>query len=317
MSDNEQLITDDNSYSGSDSESEISLNDSGSYESSFSDFSSDEETESSDDLTQVRNFCELDITNPPSPLPRFPFTANPAVHLNIDLSNGTLQFLDIFFDDNLLEIIVSETNKYADRTIRNSNLRRKSRAKKWYFFGMDKRKETFKFCMKAGLIADRYECCKCSKAMKLVERHDISDGFEWRCKSKVYLWVTQSKVDFNMKESKCSSKTVCDYRSYCREVSVVEMNERSVKADYAQKKEITNVYEFMCSYTPLANLHSSFKRNSVIIKEDHENHSEKARKYAMISNRKKFVKNAVEVKEEQSLNSNMEFLESKVLQWCL
>ncbi|GBN81316.1 hypothetical protein AVEN_33209-1 [Araneus ventricosus] len=130
MSDNEQLITDDNSYSGSDSESEISLNDSGSYESSFSDCSSDEETESSDDLTQVRNFYELDITNPPSPPPRFPFTANPAVHLNIDLSNGTLQFLDIFFDDNLLEIIVSETNKYADRTIRNSNLRRKSRAKK-------------------------------------------------------------------------------------------------------------------------------------------------------------------------------------------
>ncbi|GBM28228.1 PiggyBac transposable element-derived protein 4 [Araneus ventricosus] len=131
MSDNEQLITDDNSYSGSDSESESSLNDSGSYESSFSDCSSDEEMESSDDLTQVRNFCELDITNPPSPPPRFPFTANPAVHLNIDLSNGTLQFLDIFFDDNLLEIIVSETNKYADRTIRNSNLRRKSRAKKW------------------------------------------------------------------------------------------------------------------------------------------------------------------------------------------
>ncbi|XP_035217417.1 piggyBac transposable element-derived protein 4-like [Stegodyphus dumicola] len=104
MSDNEHLITDDNSYSGSDSESEISINDSGSNESSFSDFSSDEETESSDDLTQVRNFCELNITNPHSPPPRFPFTAKSSF---------------------------SETNKYADWTIHSSNLRRKSRAKKW------------------------------------------------------------------------------------------------------------------------------------------------------------------------------------------
>ncbi|KAF8789568.1 Replication-associated protein like [Argiope bruennichi] len=129
-----------------------------------------------------------------------------------------------------------------------------------YLYGLVKDKETFEFCMKAGLIANKYECCKCGKDMKLVERHDISDGFEWRCKSKVkgqmhdvkrsakkgsfyklsrmtlkeilvqvYLWVTPSKVDFNMKESKCSSKTVCDYRSYCREVCVVEMIESSMK----------------------------------------------------------------------------------------
>lgn len=131
MSDSERLITEYNSDIGSDSESEISLNDCGSCESSLSDFSSDEETESSDNLTQVRNFCEIDINNPPPPPPRFPFTANPAIHLNIDVSDGTLQFLDIFFDDNLLEVIVSETNKYADRSIRNCNLRRNSRAKKW------------------------------------------------------------------------------------------------------------------------------------------------------------------------------------------
>jgi len=64
MSDSERLITEYNSDIGSDNESEISLNDSGSCESSLSDFSSDEETESSDDLTQVRNFCEIDTSNP-------------------------------------------------------------------------------------------------------------------------------------------------------------------------------------------------------------------------------------------------------------
>ncbi|GFR30475.1 uncharacterized protein TNCT_624171 [Trichonephila clavata] len=45
----------------------------------------------------------------------------------------------------------------------------------------------------------------------------------------VYLWVSQGKVAFNMKESKCSSKTLCDFRSYCREICVVEMIESSMK----------------------------------------------------------------------------------------
>ncbi|GFS33064.1 hypothetical protein NPIL_279221, partial [Nephila pilipes] len=54
MSDNERLIIEGNSDIGSDSESEISLKVSlsGSYESSLSDFSSDEETEILDDPTQ-------------------------------------------------------------------------------------------------------------------------------------------------------------------------------------------------------------------------------------------------------------------------
>ncbi|GFU04713.1 piggyBac transposable element-derived protein 4 [Nephila pilipes] len=91
----------------------------------LSDFSSDEETEMLDGLTQVLNFCEIDTSNPP----RLPFTTNPAFHLNSDISDGTLKFLDIFFDDNLLEMIVTETNQYADRFIRNGNLQRNTRTK--------------------------------------------------------------------------------------------------------------------------------------------------------------------------------------------
>ncbi|GFV00426.1 uncharacterized protein TNCV_3644041 [Trichonephila clavipes] len=116
--------------------------DAGSNESLLSDFSSDEETERSDDLTQVRNFCELDIRNLSLSPPRFPLIANPEVLLNIDLVNGALQFRDIFFDDNLLELIVSETNRYADRIILNSNPRMKSRARKRESLFKDKK---FKF----------------------------------------------------------------------------------------------------------------------------------------------------------------------------
>ncbi|GFT10714.1 piggyBac transposable element-derived protein 4 [Nephila pilipes] len=75
----------------------------------------DEEMEILDDLIQVRNFSEIDTRNPPL-APHFPFTANRAVHKNIDL-----QFLDIF-----LEMIVAETNQYADRIIQNNNLQRNS-----------------------------------------------------------------------------------------------------------------------------------------------------------------------------------------------
>ncbi|GFT31487.1 piggyBac transposable element-derived protein 4 [Nephila pilipes] len=83
-------------------------------------------------FTRVQNFCEINTNNPPLAPPRFLYIANPAVHLNIDISKGILQFLDIFFDDNLLEMIVAETNnQYVDRNTRNSNLHRNNRTNKW------------------------------------------------------------------------------------------------------------------------------------------------------------------------------------------
>ncbi|GFT68753.1 hypothetical protein TNCV_684221 [Trichonephila clavipes] len=36
--------------------------------------------------------------------------------------------------------------------------------------------------MKEGLIPSRYECLKCKKDMRLVERKGMFDGFEWRCR---------------------------------------------------------------------------------------------------------------------------------------
>ncbi|GFT14152.1 piggyBac transposable element-derived protein 4 [Nephila pilipes] len=130
MSDNERFIIEGNSDIGTYSESESSLNDSGRYECSLSDFSSDEEMAMLDDLTQIRNFYKIDTSNSPLGPPCFNFTPNPAVCLNIDISVGTLHCLDIFFDVNLLEMIVAETNQYADQFTRNSNLERNNRRRK-------------------------------------------------------------------------------------------------------------------------------------------------------------------------------------------
>ncbi|GFX26668.1 uncharacterized protein TNCV_1838461 [Trichonephila clavipes] len=45
------------------------------------------------------------------------------------------------------------------------------------------KKETLEWCMKANLIASRYECPRCKKEMRLQERKGTVDGYEWRCRS--------------------------------------------------------------------------------------------------------------------------------------
>ncbi|GFU45084.1 uncharacterized protein TNCV_4235621 [Trichonephila clavipes] len=43
-------------------------------------------------------------------------------------------------------------------------------------------KAVLDWVMKEGLIPSRYECPKCKKGMRLVERKGTIDGFEWRCR---------------------------------------------------------------------------------------------------------------------------------------
>ncbi|GFU11800.1 hypothetical protein TNCV_2403031 [Trichonephila clavipes] len=43
-------------------------------------------------------------------------------------------------------------------------------------------KAVLSWVMKEGLISSRYECPKCKKGMRLVERKGKIDGFEWRCR---------------------------------------------------------------------------------------------------------------------------------------
>ncbi|GFU44663.1 uncharacterized protein TNCV_1507411 [Trichonephila clavipes] len=49
--------------------------------------------------------------------------------------------------------------------------------------GTKGKKETLEWCMKANLIASRYECPRCKKQMRLQERKGTVDGYEWRCRS--------------------------------------------------------------------------------------------------------------------------------------
>ncbi|GFX61142.1 mitotic-spindle organizing protein 2A [Trichonephila clavipes] len=47
--------------------------------------------------------------------------------------------------------------------------------------GTKGKKKTLEWCMKANLIASRYECPRCKKEMRLQERKGTVDSYEWCC----------------------------------------------------------------------------------------------------------------------------------------
>ncbi|GFV97241.1 uncharacterized protein TNCV_5046721 [Trichonephila clavipes] len=52
----------------------------------------------------------------------------------------------------------------------------------FFLLGQQGNKAVLDWVMKEGLIPSRYECPKCKKDMRLVERKGTIDGFEWRCR---------------------------------------------------------------------------------------------------------------------------------------
>jgi hypothetical protein len=69
------------------------------------------------DLQSARQFCEVNTHNPSPAPPRFPFFTTPQIHVSADTSGGILEFLELFFDGHFLNIIVMETNRYAEQCI--------------------------------------------------------------------------------------------------------------------------------------------------------------------------------------------------------
>lgn len=133
----------------SDSESDISMNDSGSCESFLDDIDSSDEDDNSDDLNEARKFYVVDCDNPPVAHPRFKFTE---VNIHFDDSKGKLQFYDAFIDNNLIDMIVLETNRYAEQCIQGSVLRRHSRSKKWVSTSRDELNSFLALIILQGIV---------------------------------------------------------------------------------------------------------------------------------------------------------------------
>ncbi|GFV10271.1 uncharacterized protein TNCV_3439571 [Trichonephila clavipes] len=113
----------------SETDSKISINDSGSIDSFSDDFDFDISDDENDDLSQARNFYGIDCNNPSAPPPRFAFTNTPEIHLDFDASSGKMQYYEALIDNNLIDLIVHETNHYAEQTVGSSISRKHSEVK--------------------------------------------------------------------------------------------------------------------------------------------------------------------------------------------
>ncbi|GBM92444.1 hypothetical protein AVEN_36055-1 [Araneus ventricosus] len=87
--------------------------------SSYSEISSKSDEDVS--LDDARNWCRLDEDNLAPPLPRYPFTGNPGIKVQI-YNSSPLEFFGIFFDDGIVSYIGSETNSFGYDFIENNEL---------------------------------------------------------------------------------------------------------------------------------------------------------------------------------------------------
>lgn len=107
------------------SEEELYFSDGEESEESGSDIENESDTDSVDsdnssviDLAAARQWHEVRLQNlPPSP-PRFPFQGTPGVEVVFDPDASILQYFENFFNDEVVNIICNETNRYASEYIR-------------------------------------------------------------------------------------------------------------------------------------------------------------------------------------------------------
>jgi hypothetical protein len=63
--------------------------------------------------------------------PRFPFTGNPGIKVEISRENKPIEYFDKFFDDSIINEIVQQTNIYAQQFVNENNLKARSRVIQW------------------------------------------------------------------------------------------------------------------------------------------------------------------------------------------
>ncbi|KAM9319939.1 piggyBac transposable element-derived protein 4-like [Gastrophryne carolinensis] len=84
---------------------------------------------SAPDLSDVRTWCPIDCGMDEVLPPRFPFTGSPGMKVDVE-HNDPLAYLKLFLTDDVIEKIVTETNRYNEQ--QSATLRSKfSRNRKW------------------------------------------------------------------------------------------------------------------------------------------------------------------------------------------
>lgn len=107
------------------SEEELNYSDEEESEESDSELENESDTDSADsenssvfDLAAARQWHEVRLENLPPIPPRFPFRGTPGVEVVFDPDASILQYFENFFNDEIVNIICTETNRYASEYIR-------------------------------------------------------------------------------------------------------------------------------------------------------------------------------------------------------
>lgn len=93
--------------------------------------SGDDEDSSEANIASARQWILLDVDNPPVKPPRFPFLAIPGKTFNLSSSDDLMEYIQQFLDDELISLVVDETNRKAVETLKRSPPSEHSRLKKW------------------------------------------------------------------------------------------------------------------------------------------------------------------------------------------
>jgi len=117
----------------SDSETDVYWDSDESANLSSDEFSSDSDVSDSEsvNVADARVWCRVDSASPPAPPSRFPFTGNPGLQVPLADKSDPLAYLCLFLDDELIDHIVVETNRYAEQTLARTPQRRLSRTRQW------------------------------------------------------------------------------------------------------------------------------------------------------------------------------------------
>lgn len=113
---------------------------------------SSSESEEDDNLDSVRKWREIDTTAELEHAPKFPFTGNPGIKVSISDAEDPLEYFRLFFDENMINCIVQETNRYANNHIETARLTPSSRSLKWNDITNEEMNKFIGFLLLQGLV---------------------------------------------------------------------------------------------------------------------------------------------------------------------
>ncbi|KFM75059.1 PiggyBac transposable element-derived protein 4, partial [Stegodyphus mimosarum] len=163
-SESDSELDSDFSINGSESDSEVT----DFYESLVS------ESESSDDgfvLLPGRAWAKIVSTSADHAPPCFKFWGTPKVNINFDPSSGVLQYFKYFVNDNLVDLIVSETNRYAEQCQNSPVFRLSKNRKPWILVTKEEILKFLSIVILQGIVK------KPDTKMNWSKKHSISTPF--------------------------------------------------------------------------------------------------------------------------------------------